>query len=75
MRMHAAPLLPEADAESLGIERVSGFAGTDFYDEQFKHTVFNAGFVLVHDAVQFRMAGQFVLGGVSSANVGLGFNY
>ena len=74
-RLHAAPLLPEADAESMGIERVSGFAGTDYYDEQFKHTVFHAGFALVHDAIQFRMAGQFALGGVSSANVGLGFNY
>jgi hypothetical protein len=75
LRIHAAPVLAEADIESLGLERVSGFAGSDYYDESYQHTVFHAGFVLVHDAVQFRMAGQFVLDGVSSMNVGLGFNY
>ncbi|MFH1464711.1 MAG: hypothetical protein ABIO70_10025 [Pseudomonadota bacterium] len=73
--VHAAPRLAADEQEALGIEKVSGFKGSDFYVDGFRHLNLAGGFRIVSGSFHLLMAASFAPGTLTSLSGGLGFTY
>jgi hypothetical protein len=73
--VHAAPRLSEEEQEALGIEKVSGFKGSDFYVDGYRHLNLAGGFRIVSGDVHLLLAASFAPGTLTSLSGGLGFTY
>ncbi len=73
--VHAAPRLSAGEQEALGVGPVSGFKGSESFDEDFRLLQVQGGFQLTKGAFQFHAAGAYTVGTLASVNLGLGFVY
>lgn len=75
LRIHAAPRLSQEEQADIGISQVSGFNGSDYYNQAFRRFVLNGGFRIVNGDFQLRISASYAPGVVATVNAGMGFTY
>lgn len=75
VKMRAAPLLSDAEQTELGVARLSGWKGSDYYEEGFSPFTAHLGFQLRSNDFTARMGGEWAPKALPLFSFSLGFEY